>query len=42
MAEGVRAVSPYAVDASSGVEAGPGRKDREKVRAFIERAREAA
>ena len=38
----VRLVRPCAVDVASGVEHGPGRKDPEKMRRFLEAAREAA
>ena len=39
VADAVAKVGPYALDVSSGVEISPGRKDHEKVRAFIARAK---
>lgn len=37
--EAVRAVQPFGVDVATGVECAPGKKDREKVRTFIQRAK---
>ncbi len=41
VAAAIESVQPYAVDACSGLESVPGRKDMAKVRAFIEAARNA-
>ena len=41
VAEAVRRVRPYAVDASSGLETSPGIKDPERIRAFIGNAKSA-
>lgn len=39
VAEAISVTQPYAVDVSSGVESSPGKKDKEKMREFLRRAK---
>ena len=39
VAEAIRTVRPHAVDAASGVESQPGRKDEERLRRFMDEVR---
>ena len=41
VAEAIHILKPWGVDVASGVEARPGKKDPEKVRAFVEAVRKA-
>jgi phosphoribosylanthranilate isomerase len=41
VSEAVRNVAPYALDVNSGIESGPGVKDRELLNPLVERVREA-
>jgi phosphoribosylanthranilate isomerase len=40
VAEAIQTLKPWGVDVASGVEARPGKKDPEKVRAFVKAVRE--
>jgi phosphoribosylanthranilate isomerase len=40
--DAINSVQPYAVDVASGVEVSPGKKDHQKMRAFIERVKTAS
>jgi len=40
VAEAIRRVRPYAVDTASGVESAPGKKDHERIRSFVQNAKQ--
>lgn len=42
VADAIKHVEPYAVDTAGGVESEPGKKDHERIRAFIENAKRAS
>jgi phosphoribosylanthranilate isomerase len=41
VSDGIAAIKPWGVDVATGVEASPGKKDPEKVRAFVKAVRQA-